>query len=289
MIRGSLSAPGWPRGWWWRSSQLQRLAVTGVATTVGLALSGAALFPPATRPAFLGGPTTATDSPHETTTTDSAVPVVQPTPEDTAITVTTVSTVAQFEGVDSAGHAVAVRVHGIVALTGCWSAESTAQAKQALLGKHVWLIHAPAGQPSVTAQVLLPDRHDYALTMVHAGAARADTGPGQAAFAAAEADSQHSRRGLWGSSCAPASSVGSTTTQTTSTGTTTTSAGQSTASPPPATSTSADEPPVTTTSGDGHARVGQPCSPEGATDVTAQGQAVTCVRGPGGNDRWRKS
>jgi hypothetical protein len=35
--------------------------------------------------------------------------------------------------------------------------------------------------------------------------------------------------------------------------------------------------------------VGQPCSPEGATDVTAQGQAVTCVRGPAGNDRWRKS
>jgi endonuclease YncB( thermonuclease family) len=295
MSRGSLAAPGWLRGWWWRSSQLQRLAVSGVATVVGLALSGVALFPPSGKPALFDGATSATESQHRTTTADTSIPVVPSTPEDAVITVTTVSTVARFEGVDStSGHAVAVHVLGILALAGCWSAESTAQASEALLGRRVWLVHTAGGQPhpegDVTAQVLLPDHHDYALTMVRAGAARTDTRPDQAALVAAQADSQQARRGLWGSSCAPTPGSGSTTGQTTPSGATaTTSPTQSTASAPPTPTTSGTEPPVTTTSGDGRVRVGQPCSPVGATGVTAQGQLVTCVRGAAGNDRWRKS
>jgi endonuclease YncB( thermonuclease family) len=288
MSRGSLAAPGRLRGWWWGSSQLQRLSVTGAATAVGLALSGVALFAPSDRPALFDGVTSTVEPHGGATTADTAIPVVPPAPEDVVITVTKVSTVARFDGVDTTtGHAVAVRVLGILPMTGCWSAESTAQANAALAGKRVWLVHgAPHPEGDVTAQVLLPDRHDYALTMVSAGAARADTGPAQAALAAAQADSQHARRGLWGSSCAPAPGAGSTTGQTTLSATTTPA--QSTTSAP-ATTTTSDEPPVTTTSGDDQVRVGQPCSPEGATAITPQGQAVTCVRGPGGNDKWRKS
>ncbi|WP_345029430.1 thermonuclease family protein [Kutzneria kofuensis] len=296
-----MSAPGVFRAWWWRSSQAQRLALTSVATVAGLALSGAALLWPRGMPAFLDGVSSFADSPASSTTTtaDIAMPVVTPTPDDPVITVKAVSTAARFDGVDATGRPVAIRVSGIVSAAGCWSTESVRQASEALLDKRVWLVHATIAHPDpdgrVPAQVLLPDGHDYALTMLRAGAVRVGTGPEQGKLTAAEADARQARRGLWGSSCTPASSEGSTAGQpvqtTSATGpTTTTSAVDPTVTAHPTTSTDL---PTTTHSGQqggqSDVQVGQPCSPEGASGVTSQGQAVTCVQGMDGQTRWRKS
>jgi hypothetical protein len=194
---------------------------------------------------------------------------------------------------------MAVRVLGIVSPAGCWSTESVHEASDALLGKRVWLVHATMAQPDpdgrMPAQVLLPDRHDYALTMLRAGAARADSGPERGLLAAAEADARQARRGLWGSSCRPTIGEGSTAGQPVptapATGTTTTTSPEGPiVTTHPTTSATATDPPTTTDSGDqGSVQVGQPCSPEGATGVTSKGQAVRCERGPGGQDKWRKS
>jgi endonuclease YncB( thermonuclease family) len=301
MRGGSLSVPGALRGWWWGRSQIQRLAVTSLATAVGLTLFGAALFWPRGMPSFLDGVTSFAQPPTSSPAAgaDTAIPVATPTTDDPVITVTTVSTAVRFDGVDATtGRAVAVRVLGIVSAAGCWSAQSVHQASDALLGKRVWLVHATMAQPDpdgrLPAQVLLPDRHDYALTMLRAGAARADSGPERGVLAAAEADARQARRGLWGSSCTPMTGAGSPAGQPVQTApatglTTTTSPEEPVVTTHPTTSATATDPSTTDSGGQGNVQVGQPCSPEGATGVTAQGQAVRCVRGPGGQTKWRKS
>jgi hypothetical protein len=67
--------------------------------------------------------------------------------------------------------------------------------------------------------------------------------------------------------------------------TTTSAAAESTTAGPSTTTTNAA---TTTIDVQRGVRVGEPCSPEGATGITVQGQTVTCVADPRGKAKWRK-
>ncbi len=221
---------------------------------------------------------------------------------DRQITVTSVPAVDLIDGTDAAANRpLAIRVAGIRAVPDCWAGEARARALNLLSGKQVWLvtdnIH-PARDGRVHAMVLLSDGHDYAYTVVNAGAALADTGPGAAAnqgeLTAAQAAARRTRTGWWSSTCSAAPAGDSTTStsapptdQVPTTNTPVTPTVTGAPAPPPA-MTSSTAPPAD----DGvqhNVHLGAPCSPPGARGVTTQGQDAVCTAK--GNDpaKWKKA
>jgi hypothetical protein len=92
-------APGPVRGWWWRSTRTQRLAVAGVGAALGLALLvGAFAWMPTGGPPQAAAPTPVTPlstiavTSATTTTVTSTTTVTTTSPVDTTTTTTTPAT-----------------------------------------------------------------------------------------------------------------------------------------------------------------------------------------------------
>jgi hypothetical protein len=222
--------------------------------------------------------------------------------------VTSVSGVDLLDGVYTVDNRpVAVRVAGIRSVSSCWASEALASASELLRGKQVRLTgdRSPADPDGrVRARVLLPDRHDYALTILGAGAARLGAEQGGLAYqkdlAAAEADARRARRGSWGSFCE--TSPGSHSAQQPPNGQDPTAAGQELTPartpaqlpdptmpvPPTIVTTTTAVPPVPDAVQRG-VQAGEPCSPEGARGVTGDGTDVVCAATAGGVATWRKA
>ncbi len=274
---------------WWRTSQQARLSIACLgllATLAPLATAGAAGFPG-------DGPTRERGS--------AALEAALNRGDAIEVTVYTVSGVDSFEGMEPAtGLFFDARVAGLRRITDCWSAESRTTAENLLRGKNVWLAvrkDGISGSDGIAVDVRLPNGADYALTVVHEGAAVADLSA-RGELAEVESAARQGRRGLWAEGCSldEATATASSAPQSSAPSTTTTTTGATTTTEPPHASSTTPSPSVSTTPTSSApddewagGRVGKACLFEGSRTTSPNGTELVCARNDKGKLRWRRA
>ncbi|MET9224327.1 hypothetical protein [Lentzea sp. NPDC003310] len=280
------TGPGIVRRLWWRADQRARFAVACLGVLSVLGVTGAVGFGGDERPVARDVPGVAVHR-----------------GDSFEVTVSTVSDVDSFEGVElDSGRVFGARVAGISPAP-CWKSQSLAAAENLLRGKKVRLTvkaDGDSGTDRLPVDVRLPDGGDYARAIVSDGVASADLAA-RGELAPVEMDAKRQRRGLWAGGCTGYNDYAVPTTTTTPEPTTTTPPPTTTTTttpppppPPPPTTRPPAPPPPTLEPPDEDAEwlarfVGKRCFIEGARRTSPNGTEIVCDRGARDQLRWRRA